>query len=124
MAEVWSIIIWLKDGAGAPDEETLAKIQQNRAEGAQPPNHRTRVFNPPALQRVHYGHYRSRDDAESVLQELAEELAGNEPMYINKEEHAFLIPAHSIYYLALGKADGYQEGMASGMAGNDEDDGE
>jgi hypothetical protein len=111
MDEVWSVLVWLHEPPN--DGELAEKVRQVRLGGEQSRSHRTRVFNPPALQRVHYGHYPSRDDAEAALIQLGEQLKQNEPIMIRGESHGYLIPAHSVNYLAMGKANhGEQEAAA------------
>lgn len=99
MAKIWSIMIWLY-----PADHMGQKEEQQREEPHRPRGWRVGVFNPPALERIAYGHYDDLESAEAELQELAARLAKGEPLWVRrKEDEVFLIPAHSVQYAAMGE---------------------
>ena len=62
------------------------------------------VFNPPALLRVHYAHHGTREEAEAALRYLCEALDAGKTAIIALHNMTFAVPAHSVHYVALGKA--------------------
>lgn len=99
MAKIWSIMIWLY-----PANHMGEREEQQREEPHRPRGWRVGVFNPPALERIAYGHYDNPQTAEAALKELADRIAQGQPLWVKrKQDEVFLIPAHSVQYAAMGE---------------------
>jgi len=97
MKDVYSVVIWLRDSGIVP----LGVSQVQVDPGELPSGHRSFVFNSPALPRVHYAHFPTREEAEITLRTLGKAIQVGEVLYVTGEA-SFAIPAHSVHYLALG----------------------
>jgi hypothetical protein len=62
VAEVFSIIIWLRESGVIPLEESQLKVDASEL----PEGHRSFVFNAPALPHIHFAHYAEREQLESA----------------------------------------------------------
>ncbi|AEB11319.1 hypothetical protein [Marinithermus hydrothermalis] len=100
MAKVWSIVVWLY-----PNDHLTEEDRQQRRVPERPRGWRVGVFNPPAVDRLPYGHYDSLKDAEQALAEIEARLEAGRPLRVTLREHTFLIPAHSVQYVALGEGE-------------------
>ena len=97
MKDVYAVVIWLRDGGIVPLEVSQVQVSP----GELPPGHRSFVFNSPALPRVHYAHFPTREEAETTLRTLGNAVQAGDVLYVTGEA-SFAIPAHSVHYLALG----------------------
>ncbi len=100
MAEVYAIIIWLKESGLVPLEQSQISVDKNEL----PAGHRSFVFNSPALPRVHYAHYATREEAEAALRDLCEAIDTGKTTIVGFRNTTFAVPAHSVHYVALGKS--------------------
>lgn len=96
--QVWSIMVWLYPADHLSELERVQRLEHHRPRGW-----RTRAFNPPALDRLPYGHYDDLEAAEAEMQELAGRLGRGEPLWIRTKQEVFLIPAHSVQYAVLAE---------------------
>lgn len=101
MAEVFSVMIWLKESGVIPLVESQVKVEASEL----PEGHKSFVFNPPALPRIHVAHYAEREHAETALRKICEDIDTDRTTIVECRNHTFAIPAHSIHYVALGKSD-------------------
>ena len=101
MADVYAIIIWLKESGLVPLEQSQLSVDR----GEIPAGHKSFVFNPPALPRVHYAHYGTREEAEAALRDLCEAVDAGKTTVVALHNATFAIPAHSVHYVALGKSE-------------------
>ncbi|GGR21086.1 hypothetical protein [Deinococcus ruber] len=97
MKDVYSVVIWLRDSHGGASDAQASRSDS----GGLPSGHRSFVFNAPALPRVHYAHFSTREEAETTLRTLGAAIQAGETLYVTGEA-SFAIPAHSVHYLALG----------------------
>lgn len=101
VAEVFSIIIWLKESGVIPLEEAQVKVDASEL----PEGHRSFVFNPPALPRIHFAHYAECEQAETALRKICEDIDAGKTTIMKCRNNTFVIPAHSIHYVVLGKSE-------------------
>lgn len=101
MAEAYAIMIWLKDSSLVPIEEAQTHLDPD----AVPAGHSSFVFNPPALPRVQFAHYADREQAETALRKICEDLDAGKTTIVKCRHHTFAIPAHSVHYVAIGKGE-------------------
>ena len=101
MADVYALVIWLKESGLIP----LETSQLSADAGDVPEGHKSFVFNPPALPRVHYAHYATREEAEAGLRELCTAIDAGKTTVVAMRNTTFAVPAHSVHYVALGKGE-------------------
>lgn len=101
MADVYAIVIWLKESGLVPLETSQLSVTASEL----PAGHKSFVFNPPALPRVHYAHYATREEAETGLRELSGTIEAGKTTVVTMRNTTFAIPAHSVHYVALGKSE-------------------
>jgi hypothetical protein len=99
--EVYSIMIWLKESGVIPLEESQLEVDPSEL----PEGHRSFVFNPPALPRIHFAHYAERDYAETALRKICENIDHGRTTIVKCRNNTFAVPAHSIHYVALGRSE-------------------
>lgn len=100
MADVYAIVIWLKESDIIPLETSQLSVTASEL----PAGHKSFVFNPPALPRVHYAHYATREEAEAALRELCRTIEAGKTTVVTFRNATFAVPAHSVHYVALGKS--------------------
>lgn len=101
MVNVYAIVIWLQESGLIPLETSQISVNPNEI----PEGHKSFVFNPPALPRVHYAHYATREEAEAALRELCRTIEAGKTTVVTFRNTTFAIPAHSVHYVALGKSE-------------------
>ena len=101
MAEVYSVMIWLKESGLTRLEDSQISVDPETL----PDGHRSFVFNPPALPRIHFAHYAEREQAETALRKLCEDLDAGRTIVVKVRDTLFAIPAHSVHYIVLGTSD-------------------
>ena len=101
MTDVYAIIIWLKESGLIPLEQSQINVDKDEI----PAGHKSFVFNPPALPRVHYAHYGTREEAEAALRDLCKAIDAAQTTVVAYRNTTFAVPAHSVHYVALGKSE-------------------